>query len=904
MLGGSAESSTASATLGGSGEHDAVIVLGILSWVLVAVLLALLLGRVNQVSRTRTSVVELPPAPPPAETIVGPTVEAARFPAEPARFVGRVEVIAAASAALAPVSGRTAVLFHGMVGAGKTTCAIELAYRRQRGFGAMAFWSAPTDPDQVSDALRQLVLALESKLAGLPIVEEIATQERLENFRTTLTNVFADAGLLLILDNLDILLTLDGQWRDPRWVPLIGALTGHTGSSRVILTSRIVPAGLNTDTVLISSVHPLSRDEALRLVRRLPNLRAFLHTEALGRRVLTLTQGHPKLLEFADGAATDPARLSFQLAEIEATVDGAALDMFLAEGDTGLDAEQLRRIFTAWTITVAATVPTSARLLLQVLCRFEETDRNSATVGANWAALWRRLDQPGEPPPLASLVAALETVALVTTQPIDDPTDPKEHMRYRIHPGVVEAIQTVTPEPVNIEVDTQLAAWWSAVVDYWAIEPPPTGQDTTPATVRASLAAGRYLLRQHDWDAASCLLERALIRVGYSPAISLAVTPLLRRVVEATGALKDLIVLGAALRKVDPGEAETLLRRAYDQAATHGEHRCASTTAGELITLLRDQGRLREALTLADQKIEHTDKAGFGSWTQLSDQGRRLQILHLLGHHEQVLIDLPGLRARMADLPDQRAGNDRVNPWNAREGVLDIGRLSAVALERWEDALDLNEEIANARRRRGASPQQIASARYNDYVPLRHLGRLADVDHLLRHCQDVFDAAGDMTQLAVIYGARAHMDNDLGYPVNAVDLQRTSLRLRYVHPDPREIATAHDNLANYLAGAAADLTEQRAHRLTAALLNHLTGNTSELTRILNALVSELRSDSSAAGEPACPATLIELTRLVDTAEGIRLGDLVIALCSEPATADDALAYLVTTAASSAQQPPW
>ncbi|MGH3824990.1 MAG: hypothetical protein ACRDRA_19455, partial [Pseudonocardiaceae bacterium] len=746
----------------------AVIVLGILTWIPVAILIALFLGPVNRLSRPRASAVELspappvelppapsvelPPAPPVGDALFAATIELAPFPPAPTRFVGRAEAMTAAGTALASASGRTAVVFHGMAGAGKTTCAVELAHRHQRNFGALAFWSAPTDPDQFGDALRLLAVALETQLTdhGFTMVEEIASLKRLENFLPTLTGVFADADLLLVLDNLDTLLTRDGQWRDHRWVPLIGALTSHQGSSRVILTSRIMPAGLNLDTVLIWPVHALSRDESRWLVRRLPSLRALLHTVALGRCVLTLAQGHPQLLEFADAAAADPPRLAYQLAEIEAAVDGTALAAFLTEGDTRLAAEQLQQIFTTWTITVAATVPAPARLLLQTLCRIAETDRSAAVVGANWTALWRRLDQPGEPPPLASLVAALVSAALIAT---NDPTDPHEPVRYRIHPSVVEAIHAVTPEPVTAAVDAQLAAWWSAVVAGWAIEPPQAGQDTSQFTLRASRAAAHYLLRQQDWNAASCLLERALIRDSYSLITSLALTPLLWRIAEATGAPKDLVVFGSALRTVDPSEAEAVLRHACDQAMTGGDYPLASTTTGELVTLLRDQGRLREALTLANQKIEYASQAGFGSWTQLSDQGRRLQILNLLGDHAQVLIDVPALRARMADLPDQGAGNDRVNPWNVREGVLDIGRLSAVALERWDEALDLNEEIASTKRRRGASPHEIARTRFNDYIPLLHLDRLADVDQLLRDCQDAFVIAGDMTQLAVIYGA-------------------------------------------------------------------------------------------------------------------------------------------------------
>jgi hypothetical protein len=771
---------------------------------------------------------------------------------------------------------------------GKTTCAVELAHRHRCGFSALVFWSAPPDPERSGDALRLLVLELEAQLGDhhFAMVGKIPTEARLKAFQPVLAAVFANAGMLLVLDNLDTLLAPDGQWRDPRWALIVGALTGHQGSSRVILTSRVLPAGLNADAVMIRPVHALSRDESLLLVAELPTLRALLDSVALARSLLTLTQGHPQLLEFADAAAADPPRLAYQLAEIEAAMDGAApLVHFLTHGHTWLDADQLGQIFTTWTTTIAATAPAPARLLLQVLCRIEETDRNTAVIDANWPALWRRADQPGEPPSIASTVAPLISVALVAT----------DHVRYRIHPGVAEAIRAATPAPVIAAVDEQLAAWWTAVVGGWETVSHQAGEDNRQVMVRASLAAARYLLRQHGWNAASCLLERALIQDGYSAATALAAIPLLRRLAEATGALKDLVVLGAALRKVDPDEAETQLRRTYYQAITDGDHQIASTTAGELVTLLRDQGRLFEALAMAGQKIERTIQAGFGLWTQLSDQGRRLQILSLLDRHEQILIDLPALRAQMAELPDQRAPNDRVNPWNVRECVLDIGRLSAVALERWDEALELNDVIVSTKQRSGASSAAIAGSRCQDYLPLFHLGRTTDADQLLRDCQNIVATARDITQLAVVYGARADLADKCKHSKNAVELQRTSLHLRYLQPDPREISTAHHNLANYLSQTSLRPAEQRAHRLAAALLTHLTGNTCEVTRTLGILSNELRSDATSPDAPAFPATLSAVIRLVDADNGICFGKLVAAVCPDVTTAEQALTDLLSQA---------
>ncbi|MGH3853032.1 MAG: hypothetical protein ACRDR6_05950 [Pseudonocardiaceae bacterium] len=185
-----------------------------------------------------------------------------------------------------------------MAGAGKTACALELAYRHQQVFEALAFWSAPTDPEQFGDGLRRLAVAWEAQLGGygFTMVDKIATLADLDRFLPRLRALLTETGLLLVLDNLETLLTPEGQWRDPRWAPLMDALTSHDCESRVILTSRILPAGLDANRVLVRPVHALSRDESVLLARELPNLRALLHAEteplrgpgaadpALGRR--------------------------------------------------------------------------------------------------------------------------------------------------------------------------------------------------------------------------------------------------------------------------------------------------------------------------------------------------------------------------------------------------------------------------------------------------------------------------------------------------------------------------------------------------------------------------------------------------------------------------------------------
>jgi tetratricopeptide (TPR) repeat protein len=836
------------------------------------------------------------------------TSKTAYFPDEPARFVGRVGVLALASMVLAPRNrdGRNAVVLHGMAGAGKTACALELAYRHEPVFGALAFWQAPEQGRDIATSVRDLAVALETQLPGLAMVQATTSQAELARFLPRLSQLLEDQAILLVLDNLESLLTEQGTWRDPAWQQLVHALLGHSGESRVVLTSRIRPHDLGgaEGRVLVEPIHALLLDEALLLARELPHLGQLFHDPAragsdpdvsgmgLVRRVLSVVQGHPKLLELADAQAADPEALRARLAEVERVLPGAdRLGVFFTAGESELAPDQFLETLAGWTRGVAGSLPEGARVLLGVVCALEEPDRTEPILAAVWPRVWQRLGRQGDPTLLVETMALLERQALVHAEQQPGGPGGDGAMVYRVHPGVAEAARQDAGETFQAAVDTELAAYWQ-VVFRRAIQA--EGGEAGRVVVHAGRGAAPYLLRRKEWAAASWLLEQALHR-DQSPATVAAVLPLLDQVAQATRGtneeLSDATVLARVVSEVDPAEGERRLRAVLAAAVAQQRYDLASVIAGDLVNLLRATGRLRQALAMVDDMEGYTRQAGLGPWTQLLDRAQRLQLLRWLGKHEQVLNEVQQLREELASLPESPSGHEeRVVPWNVRERILQVGALAARDLGRWQLALELNGEVTRSRVARDAPALEQARARANAYSPLLELGRLQEARALLHDCRVVYQAEGAVADLGQVFSALAELEARLGHLADAIGMEQAALRYKYAAGNPNSVAVSHYNLASHLRQAGGDPTLVVAHRLAAALLVYQSGG----GRLDSALLT-LAGELAKYGEQMIPGSFAELAGRVEQVEGVRLVELLARLPSPAADADEALAEVLRQA---------
>ncbi|WP_308301137.1 MULTISPECIES: CHAT domain-containing protein [unclassified Crossiella] len=791
------------------------------------------------------------------------------FPDEPTRFVGRTQLLIDASTALAPRSDRTGVLLLGMAGAGKSTAAVELAYQHENGFGGLAWWRAPERETAPGEALGLLADALEAQLPRFRMTEALGSAATFQQFLPRLAALLRDEVVLLVLDNLETLLSRNGSWRDPQWTDLVDVLTGHRGASRVVLTSRVTPAGLGTERVAVLPVHALSLAESALLARELPNLKALLDGDSgqrtLVREVINVVQGHPGLLELADAAATDPGRLRDRLdmAHAAATVRGEPLDSFFATGSSDLDPGQFLRALTSWTTGTLADLPEPARRLAELLACLEEDDRQSGIV----AALWPRLWEPGEAVPLAEPLALLRDAALVHPDP------DRRIIRYTLHPGVAEAIRSEVPAAQQSTLDDLIGAlWWAICQD--RMERENQGTSTTEV-VHAALAAVPYLVRLARWGEVAKILHHVLGR-DRSPGTAVRLLGhldlCLAQELDPADRLLCETVHAITLAAIDPAGAETRLRAVLVQADAQGRSEMAAVVAGKLADLARDHGRLTDAVELAQSRLP---AAPAGSWTEASHEATLLQNLALLGRSEEALDRATTLLTHLDTLEPEPDG---APPWQVLELVLDAACRAARGQEDWAGALEFNRRIQHSEGQRGAGRHEQASTRFNEATLLARLGRRKEAERLLRHCQQVFQDFGDLTQLGRVFSARAQLERTRRRPERAIDLEQLALRYVYQRAEVHSIAVCHHNLAGHLSAANRKPATAIAHLLAATLLWHTTGHESAR----DALENLCRLVPRPAGA-VLPQDFDELVARVAVVPGVRFGQVFAGLL--PVAAD-------------------
>ena len=577
-------------------------------------------------------------------------------------------------------------------------------------------------------------------------------------------------------------------------------------------------------------------------------------------RTLALVQGHPKLMELAEAQANDPYALEKAL-DKAAQVCGKdnKLSSFFEDGRSHQDEEDFLKSIKGWTQSVSESLPTTSRTLFHVLCALEECDRLSDIVWVIWPELWEKLQLPGPAPEIKDILESLKVLIDVRLL--------KTKSRYDIHPVVAEAGLAETDKGFRIIVDSVMADFCSAMFCK-AIDDEMSGTGWLAAEF--GQRAVPYHMRLGQWEEAADLIDMTISRDQSREAQAMAI-PVLRRIVEATREteyrLKNDQILAKSLFLAGRWQdAEARLRSLIPEFVKLGNFRFASIASCYLIQILRNTGMLTEALELVETKKGYTLQAFLGPWTQLQEEVLRLQILEKMGRYDEVLENVEELKNQMESLPENREQNEIVEPWNLKEGILNVGGNAASDSKNYSLSLDFNAAALAIMHDRGATELELTRTRFNNCVPLQRLERYKEAENLLLSCKDVFERENDIAYLGMAFSALASLEDELGQTDQATRLNGIALRYDYLTGDSESISISHHNQANYLYKNGSK--EALAHRLAAGLIYYQMGS-----GLLNSTLQGLIRDLAGLGSDAAPANFDQLCQIVEMTDGVKFREL-------------------------------
>ncbi|WP_233889753.1 CHAT domain-containing protein [Paraburkholderia flagellata] len=791
----------------------------------------------------------------PAARDAGPAVPP--FAAEHRHFVGRVRAMTLASEALAENATSRGVLFHGMAGAGKTACIVELAWHHLRAarFEQVIWYRAPELNADASMTLSALALAMETQLPGIAMLHAVASESALAQWLPVLRQTLATRAVLIVLDNVETLLTPSGHWRDQRWSMLMRTFHDHGGTSRVAMSSRLVPAGVPASFVLLT-VHALPLDETLLLIRELPNLRALLEGRSpsvgaargheLLRDTLRAVQGHPKLIEFAERLAADPERLARRLRDIRGLkqVDANAGDAYLIRGETRCDVQTFLDQLGDWTRALSHALSRSVRMVFHLLCALEPDDRRCAVVEANWQALWHETPHGASHIDMRAAIARLESCGLVELRVA---AGQRARQVFAIHPEVARAGRAEAGASFQTRVDEVMVNYWYRLMRV-STDNVARATNAGASITLAGWSAFPYLQRNGEWDIASQMIERVM-RVDDSPRATAMLLPLVTRMAAATAKTPKALITQSLLARVlnQAGLWREAVQRweAVLEAAERAENFALAAPACNDLANAWQSVDVEKALGYARLHHRYASLAGTGAWSELSALGQQLQMLSNRVQYGEVLSHLPELRRRMivAGKPGPLEG---MLDWNVRNVIFDtasdaafqygsacramaagLAGSEALAWETraraaWRDSLKYNGKARAALRRRGALPLELARSRFNDNGPLIELERFSDAYAMLLECKDVFELENAVAELGDLYSALGTLEQKRKRTGPAREFEAKALRYKYQGGDARHVAVSHFNLANRYLGGDPEFEIGVAHRLAAALIRAAT----------------------------------------------------------------------------------
>jgi CHAT domain-containing protein len=508
-------------------------------------------------------------------------------------------------------------------------------------------------------------------------------------------------------------------------------------------------------------------------------------------------------------------------------------------------------------VKITPANPTAPQLVLSVISRAEDQDRKLDVLQAVWPAVWSGVKGDSEPPQLAAAVEALTADGMIRIE--------EDGASYQVARWVGASVLAGLASATGRIIDVELAAYWlRALPDRVA----PGDGEAGGRVVTRILSAVPYLARLEAWSQLTeCL--RVVLTLDHRPATREKIHGYRQAIADATGHTDVLSELEASLTGTRPQDGIPALRQAFERSRAAGDFRSALVAGLRLSDLLVKANHARDGYNII-RKVARlaAEQPHVGAWSMLAIEIQELQVKHELGQNAEVLHRTIELRRQFTEpaTDEGRDPDEPMLPHEVRENLFSLGMTVANDLREWRSALIFSDDLQASMEERGVTAYELAATRYDRYRPLLALGELDAAETILLHCREVYEHEGGPRDLAVVYGALGRVAWARGRGQQAVELQRETLRLAYLRPEPGVVAPAHWDYAKYLPEQEAEA--RFAHLLATAVVYRLSGKEMQF----RGTVSEIAGNHPRPGLVAA-ATPEWLARMIGEIDGADLARL-------------------------------
>jgi len=615
--------------------------------------------------------------------------------------------------------------------------------------------------------------------------------------------------------------------------------------------------------------------------------------QALARRLLEISRGHPLILDRLATLANDPAALAQTLDSLQ---DGSGWqnlsDIFAAKSETDRADERvyLEDITIGAIDLLIQRTSSNARRLLWMIALADEPV-SLALIEAFWAGESVELEdvekmrnslaeilpedqrkkfedllatEGGQHhlkplyemffpavPPVRPLLDELHGAGLLSRE---------EESSYTSHELVRERIvRWMEDHPDDTAGHSQKEVWY-AYGHRYAMTCEQLQTSRQDGAMEKATEAGRraliYLARASAIDLFAAI-GSSMITNTQNPAALQSAIKEIRAIIEQVPPGKShwliLLNLADALCNIDQlDEALPLYEQAAKEAEGDEDWKDLAVICHNWAGGLRNSGDLCQAKTTFLRGAEVAKKAGMPRIHILFDELSALRIYVTQG---EVATSMPEIEWRLDEvrslwqqyIAGERASEaiDPVILARTFSSALETAGYANKISENWERCLSLLLEAEQLGRDLGKGGVELAQTRFNQFPSLLKLGRLDEAQLVVESCLDEFITKQHTQGQVMALGALAHIWRERGEISKAIDLSRQVLLLYNSYSDPIDRARSHCNLAWYL-GETGNLHEAARHQLADIIYCHVSGHRQSLMSAIANLI-EFNTRATQAG---------------------------------------------------------